>query len=578
MDELRNYFKIPVATIESELAELFSNLLRDKYDIKIIPELSWTNESSKGDLSTNIALIVAKKLGRNPKELAVEIINFISDSDRFEKIESAGPGFINIFLSRSFIIEKVLVKKYLLEKNPSIDKEIMVEFGQPNTHKALTVGHLKSAITGLCISNLVEYLGYKIIRANYYGDVGLHVAKCIWGFEKKAKPENYDKLNTNEKMAFIADCYVYGNAEYKDNPEATTEIKAINKSVYLKDDAHINKIYEELRLLSREHQKDFFSKLGVRYAREYPESEIAEDAVNIVNNNIDKVFKEDQCAIIFEGKNYNLSNWVFVTSEGNPTYSAKDLGLAFKKKEEYPNLVKSITLTSTEQNEYFKGVFKALELIDQSMSEVFHHIGFGWLLFNNKKASSRLGNAPKAVEILADAKSESKNKISSEKEYQDDKLDMIAEKVSIAGLKFHILSREIHKDINYDPDEFLNPEGFSGAYVLYAYVRAKSILRSTDVNFNGFDASLVTENDLVILKLLLRSRSVLVMSSENLAPHNICNYLYDLSKSFNRYYHENKVLSEDPELTKLRLAIVNKFAEVLKQGFEILGIETIEQM
>lgn len=540
-----------------------------------------------GDFSTNLALKFSKEIGKAPRAIADILVSDDKLKAKYiEKIDVAGPGFINFFLSKEYYLETL---NYILEKNFDYGKwnlasaSAMVEYGHPNTHKAIQVGHLKSLLTGLYFVRIIQNLGFDVIQANFFGDVGMHVARCIWGFIKKGEPEGFEKLDPHSKMKYLNECYAFGAGEYKDNPDAKAEMIQINNKIYRKSDEDINLIYLKTRAWSIEHQAEVFAKVGVAYDRQYPESEIEQDGTEIVKKNIGNIFVEDQGAIILPGEKFDVNTAVFITGEGNPTYSAKDLGLAYKKFSEYPDLNFNLTSTAHEQNNHFKTVIKVLDVLDEEKFKgKYYHIGFGYLLRNNKKTSSRMGDTVKAVDLINEAKTYAFNKISEHKTYSKEEADQISEKIAICGLKFLILSHEIHKDINYDPDQFMNPEGFSGPYIMYGYVRTQSILRNSGVDLDSIntDAQNIELNtsELNLLKALSSYPNVTLESGRTLSSHIICNYLFELTQSFNQFYKENKVLVEDENVRKFRLALTKAVGIVLKNGMHLLGIDTVEQM
>ena len=585
-------------TLANEILNLFSINL-NPFDI----EVTRTVEAKFGDYTSNIALKITGELHKNPREIATALATAIQNNLNSEtmpaaeerlcygfikNIEVAGPGFINFHLNEHYFLKNL---QRVLQENENYGRweigqgRVMVEFGQPNTHKAFHVGHLKSAITGLGVVRLFENLGFNVIKANFYGDVGMHVAKCVWGYIQKSKDDSFKSQIENEKdphlrMKLLDSCYVYASKEFKENPDSEKEIREINKKIYAKNDTEIMKNYLLTLEWSLAHLNSIFAELGVVYDRQYPESEVYQIGIQKVNENLDKIFIKDDGALILPGEKYGVDRWVFVTKEGNPTYSAKDYGLAIKKFEEYPDLSISAYTTSVEQISYFKGVFKAIELSDNRFIGKLLHIPFGWMLREDKKKfSSRLGQTIKGIDVLNEAKDYSLKKISENKSYQKEEAEEIARKISIAGLKFLILSHEIHRDLTYDPKKFLNPEGFSGPYILYSYVRAKSILREANSEIKNIDSEYQINNDeLEVIKLISQFEQVTLRAGKNIAPHLIANYIFDLAQSFNKFYKNNKVLVDDEKIKNFRLALTKAVSIVLANGMYLLGIDTIEQM
>lgn len=572
MDDLKEILKIK---LQQEIFNLYSIKTEVIFEVPA--------NKSFGDLTTNIALKIAKEVGKAPQEIASELSKHFESISEIDKVEVVSPGFINFYLNAQSYFEVV---EKILKENRSFGaqkvgegREIMVEFGQPNTHKAFHVGHIKSAISGLSIVNLLENLGYKVIKANYFGDVGMHVAKTTWGFLKKGEPEGFELLDVHKKMKFIDECYVYASNLFKTDKTSEEEIRVINKEIYSGKETENVKTYKILREYSLLHQKEIWKLLGVDYDIEYPESTVFKDAIKIVNENKNKIFEQSEGAWVFKGEKYNLLTWVFETREGVPTYSAKDLALAQKKFTDYPNLLKSIVTTSVEQKEYFKAIIKVLELINPKLTGKYFHIPFGWMLRTDKKKfSSRMGDTVKGVDILDEVQSVTLAKISENKSYSEEEKKTIAHKVGIAGLKFLILSHEFYKDFSYDPDSFLSLEGFSGPYIMYSYARACSIT-SKETFSSTLPSVFAEEDEINLLKFLSQYEETVKIAGENLTPHTICNYVYNLSQLFNRFYTNCPVLTAtDASIKNSRLKLTQASSIVIKNALKLLGIEAIDRM
>ncbi len=544
--------------------------------------------SEHGDW-TFVTFKLASILQKSPNEVAKELsekVNSFLDINSITEEASSISGFLNFKDKRihsKSIVKEILQDQNFGKSNLGQDKQIMIEFGQPNTHKAFHIGHLKSAVSGLSMVKLHENLGYNVIKANYFGDVGMHVAKCTWGFLHTEVPENFDSMEAHERMKLIDNCYVKGSNAFKENKKAEEEIRHINKDIYLKVDNKETQTYKKLREYSILHQDAVWKTLGITYDRQYPESEVYEEGVKIVQKYSGKIFEESEGAIIYRGEKIGLNNWVFLTKDGNPTYSAKDLALAYKKFEEYPDLFKGIVTTSVEQKDYFKAVIKVLELIDSKFTGRYEHIPFGWMLRGGKKFSSRMGESVKGMDILNEIKNVARKKIDEIAEYDEDEKELISSAVAMAGLKFLVLSHEFHKDFSYDPEQFLSFDGFTGPYVLYSYARCKSILRKAEIEEakvpGNLDAVLNSEPELYLLKKMDEYKETAFKAGTEITPHIICTYLFELAESFNRFYSECRVIEAETEQDRqARLALTQATSIVLKNGLNLLGIETVERM
>ena len=590
-DQIRKIILKVVANFWEE-----SDLQKNEIEINKAPE-------KFGDYSTNVAMKLAGIVKESPLEIARKIIKKLNEdfsedknplnpplkkgeerSIWFEKMEVVQPGFINFYFSQK-VYQKTLAD--ILKQGDQYGfsklgqgKKVMVEFGQPNTHKAITIGHLKSAVSGLSVVKLFETLGYEVIKANFFGDVGMQVAKSTWAMMKKELPSDFEEWENAKKMEFVNEAYVEGVNAFKDDPQVETEIRKINKDIYAKADNENYRWYQKIRDWSIEHQNAVFAKLGIEYDRQYPESEVYKDAIKIVKKYQGEIFEKSQGAIVYRGEKAGLHTWVFLTKEGNPTYSAKDLALAIKKFSEY-DLDLAIVTTSVEQTDYFKAVIKVLEKIDPIFKDKYKHIPFGWLLLNNKKTSSRMGQTIKCVDIIAGAMKLAEEKIAIDKDYSLKQKQEIIDKVALAGLKFLILSHEFHKDINYDPNEFIKLNGFSGPFILYSYVRINSIVKKVGgVDLENLDDLIFKkEQEKQLASTLAMYSDTVLRAGTEIAPHIICNYLYEVAQKFNGFYENCPIQKAETEVQKKsRLLLARATGQILKNGLSLLGIETLEKM
>ncbi|GIW57117.1 MAG: arginine--tRNA ligase [Candidatus Dojkabacteria bacterium] len=579
-------------TIFYQLKVLLHDAIQKCFDLKIDinnVEIDYPKSRVFGHLTSNIILQIAKLVGKTPREAAQQILPYICHED-IDKVEIAGPGFLNFYLKKTFF-HKCL--RAILEDKDRYgtwdlgqNRVVLMEYGSPNAFKSLSVGHLRNAITGLSLSRLLTCLGYKVVNLNYYSDIGLHVAKSIYMFLRRPLPDDFEVRTTHEKMNYIVECYVEANKLFDTNPDVKAEIQQINLKIFSKEDDIINETYNKLLQWSLEHQhRDFFQRIGVKFDQEYSESQMSDEAVRLSMELEGRVLIRDDDALVFPGEQYNVNRYVFLSKYGTPTYSAKDMALALKKREDYPNYHFSIVLTSVEQNDYFKSLIAALCVYDNSFKDKYYHLGYGWLLgMDGKKASTRKGNIVDAVDYLNEAREISKERIKEDKNYLPQDIDNIAEKVGISGLKFLFLSHELHKDIIYNPTVFLDPQGYSGPYILYAYVRAKSILREANIDSSNFDSSSINTDysmsdcEEELLEILSKFENITFIAGTGLSPHIIANYLFDLAQSFNKFYKENKVLVDNEIVRNFRLALTIATATVLANGLYLLGIETIDHM
>lgn len=558
------------------LRDNLKKVILDLYGIDFEPEITPAPENIDADYSSNAPLKLAKELHKNPMEIAAEVVEKVHLG---HTITSTPPGFVNFKLSDEYLNEKIsgLCDKFDISSDKFAEKTVICEFSDPNPFKVLHVGHLYTSVVGDSISRLFEYAGAKVVRANFGGDVGLHVAKTMYILKQK----NIDDLTIED----IAKCYVEGTAAYEDDEEAKKEITELNKEIYKinAEDIHgteISDLYWKGRELSYEYFKDFYARIGVKFDVFYPESTVAALGLSKVLEELDAgVYEKSEGAVIFDGEKYGLHTRVFINKEGVPTYEAKDVGLIFKKYDDY-HFDKSVVITGNEQLEYMKVVLKSVEQYASELVEKTSHLTHGLVkLPGNVKMSSRKGNFLKAVDVLSMVSDELKNEYNSE--------DL---KVSTAAYKYAFLKYKMGGDIIFDPKESVKMTGNSGPYLLYSAVRASKMLEKSELlhlgHTQGRSAELMVLDEAnsdfynsyerTLAKKLLEYKGLLDEAVEEMAPHKLANYLYETAQEFSRFYENCPVVGSAEEAERIKL--VKVYFETMKHGLNILGIEIPEEM
>ena len=553
-----------MTSIEMKVEKLVRDAL-NKLDIKTESILlEHPTDLSYGDFSTNSALVISKSEGKNPKELAKTIVDEISKDIDIEKIEIAGPGFINFFLSKTFYkntLEKILSNTDSWGANDnSKGKKVMVEYTDPNPFKAFHIGHLMSNTVGESISRLIEFSGAEVKRANYQGDVGPQIAMAVW-----ALIEGKGSIDTPNGLG---EAYAYGARAYKEDKKE--EIDAVNKAIYEGSDAEVTRIYEKGRKVSLDYFETLYKRLGTKFDYYFFESATALSGAEIVKRNVGTIFTESDGAIVFKGEEFDkkLHTRVFVNSKGFPTYEAKEIGLAYAKLEKYP-FDTAITITANEIDTYFEVVKTALAQIDEELSSKIKHVSHGIMKLPSGKMSSRTGDVVTAESLIDEVK-KVVLEIESERDIEDKEGN--AEKIALAALKYMILRQDTKKDIVYDIERSVSFEGDSGPYLQYAYTRANAILEKTRKT-----ESFEQEGDTTLLeKMLYRFPEVIEHSLSDLEVHHVTTYLTELSGVFNSFYGQEKIIGGNNE--SYNIALVKVFKLTIEKGLYILGIETPDRM
>jgi len=532
--------------------------------------VSRPSEMAHGDFATNAALSAAKALKKNPREVAEMLVKNLSSSTilgAVSKIETAGAGFINFFLSKDAIGKEVYSAAdddMYGKNNLYAGKEIMVEYTSPNLFKPLHIGNLVGNVLGESIARILEASGAAVHRVNYPSDIGLTVAKGVWGLSKN----NLDPKD----IAQLGKAYVVGNAAYEDGT-AKLEIEEINRALYEDSNPEWSALRTEGIETSKKHLDELCKKLGTTFDRVFFESQSGPLGRDIVTEHIGKVFEKSEGAVVFHGAHTR----VFLNSQGLPTYEAKEVGLFDLKSKAYPNFDLSITVTGSEQKEFFTVVFDAITKVfpEQTAGKTLLHISNGFLKLTTGKMSSRLGNVITGESLIEDLQNEAKEKMEGRELKNPNE---VAEQVAIGAIKYTVLKQGSGKDIVFDPEKSLSLEGDSGPYLQYAHTRALSLIR--EAKKAGISAQIsdtpVSGAREILARIILHFPDAVARSARELEPHHVTTYLTELASTFNSWYASERLIGgENPEFGLLLTEATEK---ILAQGLDMLAIRAPEKM
>lgn len=503
-----------------------------------------------GDYSTNVGI----KYGAKKQEIFAYIEK--NKPEEVERVELAGPGFINFYLSKKFFaksLNEVIQGGELFGRNTNLrGQKVLVEHTQPNPFKTFHIGHLMNNAIGESISRILRASGADVRAVSYHGDVGLHVAKTIWG--KVKRPE----LSWGE-------AYTFGSQNFEANKD---EIVSINKKIYQKTDKSINDLYEKGRKESLEIFAKTYERLGSVFHSHFYESDAGEVGKKLVLSNVGKVFTESEGAIVFKGEEFDPKTHtrVFLSSDRLPTYEAKELGLAKMKRSKWLfwKYDHSLTITANEQDSFFDVLEVAIGEIFPKLKGKLKHLSHGLLKLTTGKMSSRTGDVITAEALIEEVKEKVKGD----------------EAVAIGAIKYMILRSNIGGDIVFDIEKSVSTEGDSGVYLQYAHARASSLLEKAKAKgqiLSTDSQGLTLRETHEIEKILYRFPEVVERAEKEYAPHHLTTYLTELASSFNNFYAHEEVIGDSPE-SAYRLAVVEAFKIVMKNGLYLLGIKAPERM
>ncbi|HEY4161204.1 MAG TPA: arginine--tRNA ligase [Candidatus Saccharimonadales bacterium] len=569
--------------MKQELEIAVAAAVKDVFGVDTAIELTRPDEQF-GDYTTNVALQISKQVGKNPREIAQTLVDKlrINSDAKLSDISIAGPGFLNLKLS-----DEALSVALGAEAPKSLSgQKILVEYSDPNPFKPLHAGHLYTTLVGDTIARLVENAGAETIRLNFGGDVGLHVAKSMWAIlHNESHAADIDAQATDAlrgievraaealhtRAMYLGHVYTQGNEAYETDEEAKKQIIAVNKRVYQlhnsnDHDSSFAQIYWTCRQWSYDYFAELYKQLQVvPFARYIPESEVTPLGVQTVQEQLEKgVFERSDGAVVFNGEKAGLHTRVFINSEGIPTYEAKDVGLSLTKWRDY-HFDQSVIITANEQEQYMQVVIAAIRQFAPEPAERTRHLTHGVVkLQGGVKMSSRKGNVVTALEILDAARTAGEATGTNPNE-----------ETILAAVKYAFAKNRIGGDIVYDPQESIALEGNSGPYLQYAHARARSILAKAGERKAGELAGLQPD-ERSLLRKITEYPEVVQKATNELMPHLICTYLYELAQVFNRFYERNRVIGDDREAVRIQLA--EHYADTLKDGLGLLGITAPDRM
>ena len=555
-----------------EISTALTRAIKDLFEVDVTPELTRPEEQF-GDYSTNVALQLAGRLQKPPREVAAALVEAVRSNfgEQVKDVAIAGPGFINITMSDAFLLQSV---NGAIKNRPQTyaGQTVVTEYSDPNPFKVLHAGHLYTSIVGHAIANLVEAAGGTVHRVNFGGDVGLHVGKTMWAIMQDLGgelPQKLADIPEDQHSEWMAACYVKGTQAYEDDEDAKAAIVAANKRVY---ELHANddhesafaQIYWTCRAWSYAYFNAFYERIGTPFEKYYPESQTAPVGLKTVREQLARgVYSESDGAVVFKAEQYGLHTRVFINSQGIPTYEAKDVGLIMLKKQDY-SFDRSIVVTDNGQEQYMAVVLKSIEQFAPELVEATTHLTHGVVkLAGGVKMSSRKGNFLRALDVLDAA--EKANKAATGRE---------DEQAVLGAVKYSFLKPRIGGDIIYDPEESVNLLGNSGPYLQYAHARARSILAKAEQSMaaiTGLDAG-----ERSLARKIAEYPDVMQKAVTDLMPHHICTYLYELAQIFNRFYEHNRVIGDERQA--IRLQLVEQYADILHDGLSMLGIAAPEKM
>jgi len=542
------------------------------------PMVAEASKPEFGDYQYNGIMSLAKQLRQNPRDLAAEVASHIDTAGLIEKVEVAGPGFINIWLDTKWIARQAEIM--LSDERAGVAKKsdpvtVVMDYSGPNMAKQMHVGHLRSTIIGDTLSNLLAFLGDEVIRQNHIGDWGTQFGMLVAFLEETGCGSGGENLKDLEQF--------YKDAKKRFDEHSGFADKAREYVVKIQSgDQGCLQLWKKFIDISLGHCEEIYEKLGVGLTREDVRAESFYNPQ--LPQVVEKLEAQDRLRIsegakcvFLEGEDIPI---IVQKGDGGYLYATTDLA-ALWYRSEVLGAKRICYVVDARQATHFKQVFRAAKESGLVADDVIlEHVAFGTMMDKSGRPfKTREGGTVRLIDLLDEAVVRAKEAIKDKEEYTAEEIEALAHAVGVGAVKYADLS--INRESNYifDWDKMLSLEGNTSLYQQYAYARIMSILR----RYKGkIDQKIVIGDEIErrMAVMLLRFEDVLTKAAHDTAPHQITGYLYELTTLFMRFYEQNPILKEEiePHIRQSRLALSALTAKVIRQGLAILGIETVDKL
>jgi len=564
-----------------KLKSQINNVIKEAFSkAGIENEPTSVSEATKaefGDFQFNGAMALSKKLGKNPRAIAAEVIENLDLTGVLAKAEIAGPGFINLWLNPFWLASQCEIARKdtrLGVEKRKIPIKVVVDYSGPNMAKQMHVGHLRSSIIGDTLANLLTYLGEEVIRQNHIGDWGTQFGMLIAYLEEMHEDGS---VSLKDLEQFYKDAKGRFDADEDFANKAREYVVKIQSG-----DNHCLELWQKFIDISLGHCEEVYEKLGVNLTRDDVRSEsFYNDDLSSVVSDLDAkglLTQSDGAQCVFlEGDEVPV---IVQKGDGGYLYATTDLA-ALRYRAQILGAKRISYVVDARQAGHFKQVFKVAKEAGFVPADVnLEHIAFGTMMDKGGKPfKTREGGTVKLIDLLDEAVIKAKETINDKELYSPEQLESLAKIIGIGAVKYADLS--INRESNYifNWDKMLSFEGNTSLYMQYAYARIQSIFRKYDGPIKG-DIVIGDALEHRLATMLLRFEGVLNRAAVDAAPNQITTYLYDLVTLFMRFYEQNPILKEGvDEATKMsRLSLADLTAKTIKQGLDILGIEVVDKL
>jgi arginyl-tRNA synthetase len=589
---------------QGSLATGVKNALLELYGIAA-GEISFqkTRKEFEGDF-TLVTFPYIKQAKKSPEVLGQELGSALLASDPNVAGFNVVKGFLNIVLSEAFWLkyfETIKEDTTPGHKKPnSTGRTVMVEYSSPNTNKPLHLGHLRNILLGSSVANILEANGHKVVKTNLVNDRGIHICKSMLAWKKSGGHETpasvglkgdhlvgrfyveFDKAFKKEQQKLIASGQSKEEAE-KNSPLMNEAREMLRK--WEAGDKETVDLWKKMNAWVYEGFDVTYKNLGVDFDKIYYESNTYLLGKELVQEGLEKkvFYKKENGSVAIDLTKEGLDEKIVLRSDGTSVYITQDLGTAIERFKEYPGLNQLIYTVGNEQDYHFKVLFKILAKLGYAWAEECYHLSYGMVELPEGKMKSREGTVVDADELLEEMYStaeETTKELGKVDDFTENELKELYQMVSLGALKYFILKVDPKKKMLFDPKESIDFNGHTGPFIQYTHARIRSVLRRADIDFSSTVKGIaLNPSEREIIKFIYEFPAVVEEAGATYSPALIANHLYELTKTYNRFYHDHSILKEEDREKKIfRLQLSEATARVLSSGMKMLGIRVPERM
>lgn len=563
-------FKYEAASLIAKAADMDINDIVNFMEIPAKPEM--------GDYAFP-CFRLAKTMRKAPNMIAADICSKIEENKIFSKIEPVA-AYINFFTDKSVYAAEVMESIAKMGENYGTSEEgkgktIVIDYSSPNIAKPFHVGHLRSTVIGSALYKIFEKMGYECVGVNHLGDWGTQFGKLIEAYKLWGSKEEVEEKGISE----LTRIYVKFHEEAEKDPSLDDRARAWFVKMQDGDEEAIN-LWKWFYDISIKEFERVYEKLGVKFDHYTGESFYNDKMAAIVDELKEKkLLTESNGAMIVDLEDAKMPPCLIIRTDGGTLYATRDITAAIYRKNTY-DFDKCIYVTAIDQNLHFAQWFKVIEKMGYDWSKDLVHVPFGLVSLEDGKLSTRKGKVVLMEDLLDEAVKKTMGIINDKNPDLPDK-EEVAKEVGIGAVIFDDLYNGRIKDIVFSWDRMLNFDGETGPYVQYTHARACSVLKKAEYvkGTAPIDYSVLTDDASVdVCKMLANYSAKIKEAASRYEPSVIARYLVDLSQAFNKFYHDNVILTDDENVRNARLAVVDAVRLVIKSGLEILGIKSPERM